>query len=141
MKKPTITEDTIEAICRTLRLGAYKKEAAAAAGVPLSTLHLWISRAGKEHRHIAEGGKPRKSNALFLKLLDGIEKAQAEAQLSDLAIITRAAQDGAWQAAAWKLERRNPNQWGRQRVDIETEGRLVIEGAPWLTKRLKNADG
>ena len=141
MKRLSINPGIIEAVCRTLRLGAYQREAAAAAGISYSALMQWISKGGKERRHIAEGGKPRKGHALYLDLVQGMEKAQAEAQLSDLAIVTRAAQEGAWQAAAWKLERRNPDQWGRNRLEVQADGRLIVEGAGWLSQKLGHGNG
>jgi len=48
-----------------------------------------------------------------------------------IAIIRTAAQEGHWQAAAWLLERSDPDQWGRRvvtqegRVDITSGGEPV----------------
>ena len=63
----------------------------------------------------------------------------ADASVGDLALITKAAQDGAWQAAAWKLERRNPSRWGRQRIEAEIKGGLVVEGIDWLEQKIDAA--
>ena len=110
-----------------------------AAGICESTLNNWIRRGGEERRHIAKGGKPRKRASAYLDCLIRIEKATAEAQLDDLRIITQAAQDGAWQASAWKLERRNPSRWGRQRLEVEAKGSLTIEGIDWLERKIDAA--
>ena len=139
MAKPVICEKLVKAICETLRLGAYQKEAAAVAGVCEGTLQNWIKEGGKERRHIAAGGKPRKRGSAYLDFLERLEKAKAEAQVSDLRIITQAAVDGAWQASAWKLERRNPSRWGRQRLDVETKGTLTVEGVDWLERKIDAA--
>jgi len=83
-----------------IRAGSYVETAAAAAGVNKSTLYRWLERG-------AEGQEP------FAGFATQVESALAEAELRDLARIDRAA-DNNWQAAAWKLERRNPKMWGRR---------------------------
>ena len=83
-----------------LRAGSYLETAAAAAGVSKSTLHRWLQRG-------SEGEEP------FAHFADQVEEALAASELRDLARIDKAA-DGNWQAAAWKLERRNPKMWGRR---------------------------
>jgi len=139
MTKTACTPELIAAICKHLRIGAYRKDAIKAAGVAETTFYYWIERGGKERRHIDSGKKPRKRESAYLHALQSIEKAEAESSLGDLAMITRAAQDGAWQAAAWKLERRNPEQWGRQRLDIQANSSLIVEGCGWLDRRIDAA--
>jgi len=136
MAKPTCTPDLVEAICRHLRIGAYRKDAVKAAGIAVSTFHYWLDRGGKERRHIDSGGRPRKRESAYLSALEAIEKAEAGSGMSDLALITKSAQAGAWQAAAWKLERRHPEKWGRQRLDIQAEGKLIVEGVNWLNRKI-----
>ncbi len=139
MAKTACTPELIAAICKHLRIGAYRKDAIKAAGVAETTFYYWIERGGKERRHIDSGKKPRKRESAYLHALQSIEKAEAESSLGDLAMITRAAQDGAWQAAAWTLERRLPEQWGRQRLDIQANGSLIVEGCGWLDRRIDAA--
>ena len=139
MTKPALCEAGVVAICEALRLGAYKKEAATAAGVTPETFSAWLARGAKERRHIGTGGKPRKRESAYYDLVVRVEKAIAEAQLDDLRLISHAAQEGAWQAAAWKLERRNPSRWGRQRLEVETKGTLTVEGVDWLERKIDNA--
>tara|TARA_R110000803_G_scaffold50142_2_gene104138 strand:+ start:97 stop:522 length:426 start_codon:yes stop_codon:yes gene_type:complete len=141
MTKPSCTPELVEAICKHLRIGAYRKDAVKAAGISLTTFYNWIEHGGKERRHIDSGGKPRKRASAYLYALECIEKAEAQSSLADLAIITKASVDGAWQAAAWKLERRNPEQWGRQRLDIQASGQLIVEGAGWLSKKIDTGNG
>ena len=86
-------------IINFIRAGSYVETAAAAAGVDKATLYRWLKRG-------AEGQEP------FATFSNQVESALAEAELRDLARIDRAAEH-AWQAAAWKLERRNPDAWGR----------------------------
>jgi hypothetical protein len=131
----------VEALTKVLSMGAYKREAARHAGISESTLEKWTERGANERRHISRGGKPRKRESAYLHLIGLIEKAMADAQLADLALITKAAQGGAWQAAAWKLERRNPSKWGRQRIEAEIKGGIVVEGIDWLEQKIDAAKG
>jgi hypothetical protein len=49
-----------------------------------------------------------------------VQKAESDAEVRMVAQIARAAQDGTWQAAAWWLERRRPDDYARrERLDLE----------------------
>ena len=135
------SDQIVKSIIKILSMGAYKREAARHAGISESTLNQWIEKGAEERRHIAKGGKPRRRASAFLEFLLLVEKAMADAQVADLALITLAAQKGAWQAAAWKLERRNPAKWGRQRIEADIKGGLVVEGIDWLEKKIDAAKG
>jgi hypothetical protein len=45
---------------------------------------------------------------------DAVKEAEGKATVGWLAKIEKAASDGNWTAAAWKLERRYPNDYGRR---------------------------
>jgi hypothetical protein len=52
--------------------------------------------------------------------VDAVKKAESDAEVRMVAQIARAAQDGTWQAAAWWLERRRPDDYARrERLDLE----------------------
>lgn len=57
-----------------------------------------------------------------------IKEAEGKGVLGWLARIEQAAKDGAWQAAAWKLERRYPQEYGRQVHEVQGKdgGDVVI---------------
>ncbi|QDP47519.1 MAG: hypothetical protein Unbinned4350contig1002_4 [Prokaryotic dsDNA virus sp.] len=131
----------VQSLVKILSMGAYKREAARHSGISESCLNKWIERGAAERRHQAQGKKARKRESAYLQFLLAIEKAMADAQISDLALITQAAQKGSWQAAAWKLERRNPSKWGRQRIEAEVKGGLVVEGIDWFEQKIDAAKG
>lgn len=95
-----------EAIITALRSGAYIETAAAYAGISKSTFYEWL-RIGA-----------RGENKKLAQFSGAVKRALAESELRDLAVVNRAAATS-WQAAAWKLERKFPDRWGRRdRVEI-----------------------
>lgn len=122
VKKPVgaplkLTEMVIVELRNALRTGAYVETAVAHVGIHKDTYYRWMRKGREEREHIDNGKRPRKTYGLYLRLYDAVIKAQADAEVRDLAIISKAAEDH-WQAAAWKLERRNPDRWGRRRTEI-----------------------
>jgi hypothetical protein len=101
-----------EAICNSILLGSYVETAAIAAGITKETFYAWLKQGNKakEHGHSTK----------FSRFSDAVNKAMADATIRDLDRIDRAA-DSQWQAAAWKLERKHPQQWGR-RVETTIQG-------------------
>lgn len=109
---PKLTLELIESIALPIRHGAYVETAVALAGVSRDTFYRWLKQGNKE------GG-----DKLTRLLSDTIKKAMAEAEIRDLAVIDQAAQSGEWTAAAWRLERKHPDRWGRKaRVQLEHTG-------------------
>ena len=76
--------------------------AAAYAGIGKTTFYEWLER-----------GRKAKTGP-FADFADAIQKAQADAETRNVALIAKAAQEGTWTAAAWWLERKYPERWGRK---------------------------
>jgi transposase len=108
MPRPTkYTAKTRDAILQAIEQGATYEQAAAVAGITYETLRSW------------RAGKPVFSVAL--------EKAEASGVVARLERIDAAGRGGAWQADAWWLERRYPEQWGRRdRVQVHHEGEVSV---------------
>lgn len=127
-----LTPELIKQLSNVLMRGAYVETAVAHCGISKTTYYSWTRKGAEERKHISDGGKPRKTFGLYLDLLNAVEKAMADAELSDLRVITEAAsEDGSWQAAAWKLERRNPSRWGRVRHEVTGKDGGPIEVKTW----------
>ena len=108
MPRPTkLTPKLQERIAGFVRAGAYVETAAAAAGVSKVTLYAWLKRGAAD-----EGP--------FAAFAEAIEEAQALAEMRDLALIGKAAETE-WTAAAWRLERKFPDRYGR-RTRLEHSG-------------------
>jgi transposase-like protein len=122
--RPTkLTPDLKERIVGAIRSGAYNETAAAYAGIAESTFYAWLANAQKDREANPEQGTD------FTEFQEAVEKAQAEAELDKLLIIGKAARGqptaegvpgtpGSWQAAAWMLERKHPDRYGRRIVQI-----------------------
>lgn len=88
-------------ICEALRLGMPYKLAAQYGGVTYQTLLNWKKRA-------------EEGDSGFVAFVMAMERAEAEAMLALLTLIRAAAENPKhWRAAAWILERRWPETWGR----------------------------
>lgn len=122
--RPTkLTPELQERIVGAIRSGAYNETAAAFAGIAESTFYAWLANAQKDRETNPEQGTD------FTEFQEAVEKAQAEAELDKLLIIGKAARGqptaegvpgtpGSWQAAAWMLERKHPDRYGRRIVQI-----------------------
>jgi transposase len=98
-------EPYIDKLCQALRVGATYELAAKYAGISYLTFLRWRQRA-----ETAKDGTP------LALLRDRMEQVEGEAAIGWLAKIELAATEGNWQAAAWKLERRYPEQYSREAV-------------------------
>jgi len=112
--KPTIFTPEISAkIVQALRVGNYIETAAAWAGIGRQTLFDWLRRGRGE------------SSGMYHDFVKDCEEALAASEVRDLGLIAQAA-PSQWQAAAWRLERRYPDKWGRRERFAVTDG----EGNP-----------
>jgi transposase len=118
MGRPTkLTPEVQDKIVAALRAGNYQETAAMYAGVEARTFYRWMER----------GESDGTEDEPYRQFRQAVEKAKADAEVRDIALIDKAAHDGSWQAAAWKLERKFPNRWGRvTRTEISgPEGKPV----------------
>tara|TARA_R110002167_G_scaffold199684_1_gene402985 strand:+ start:2939 stop:3415 length:477 start_codon:yes stop_codon:yes gene_type:complete len=103
-------------IYQAIRAGNYKEVACQFAGISGTTLRNWVSK-GKEAD--AKGDE----NSVYYHFFKGLEEAEAEAEVRNVAIVQRAAEKQ-WQASAWMLERRHPGRWARNdkhRLEVKAE--------------------
>ncbi len=108
MGRPTQrTPENAKRIMDALRMGATYELACNYAGISADTFQRW-----------------RASDAAFAAQ---IKEAEGAAAVGWLAKIEKAANDNVWQAAAWKLERRYPEQYGRQVVTQQATGRIIVD--------------
>lgn len=112
-----LTPEVIEDVRRILPTVLYLECVADFIGIDRTSLRRWIRRGAKEAKRIARARPsnrdPKPSEAMFLEFYHVYKKALAEGEIYDAGIIKKAS-DGQWTAAAWRLERRFPDRWGRK---------------------------
>lgn len=114
-----LTPEVQQRLLQAIASGNTRKDAALYAGISVGTLEDWIGR--------GRGGGRRPAHPPYVAFVDALEKAEAQAVVRNVAIIQKAAAD-TWQAAAWWLERRRPDDWGRkERVEHSTAPERPME--------------
>jgi hypothetical protein len=105
--RPTkLNKQLIEIICEAVEQGCTITAAAAAAGVYKNTLTVWSD---KGERDIAAG----KKTTIYAQFHTRYRHSREIA----LAVLTKRVYEASfeeWRAAAWMLERRDPDNWGKQ---------------------------
>jgi len=127
MARPTkLNRDIQNKIVTAIKMGNYIETAAAVAGINKTTLYDWLKRGEREKQRVENDSrkKIRKSEAIYVEFSNAVEKALAEAEARDVMLISKAA-NTQWQAAAWRLERKFPDRWGRK--VIEHRGSLEVK--------------
>jgi transposase len=114
-----LSQPLIDKVANFLRIGVYVETAAIASGMSKQTFYTYLRQANdlqeriEKAKTLGERVSLIKHEKLLLLFLDAIEKATAEAETSDVVTIKQASKTN-WQAAAWRLERKNPDRWGRR---------------------------
>lgn len=96
-RRSKFTPETVDKLTQAIRLGATYVLACNFAGISVPTFHAW------------RNANPEFSNA--------ITQAEGDAAVKWLALVNKHAADQA-QWAAWMLERRYPEMYGRNRVEL-----------------------
>jgi hypothetical protein len=103
------TPKTLATICDAVSAGCTFTAAAKAAGIGLSTLMAWKS-------------EPYAQDPTYAEFRERLEKAEAEGVRERLERIREAGRQGTWQADAWVLERRHPEDYGRPAQNLRLQG-------------------
>lgn len=121
MAKLKLTPQLQEQIGNNITLGMPLKFAAEAAGITEVTFYNWLKRGEAE------------SKGRFYEFAEHVKACKAKAVQLHLKLITKAATDGSWQASAWILERRHPEEFGR-REKVDVDANLNHSGKVDVTK-------
>lgn len=113
--RPTkMTPELQDAIVTAIRAGNYVEVAAAHVGISRECLYNWM-REGARHPEGPLGS-----------FSDAVKKAMASSEVRDVALVGQAAATQ-WQAAAWRLERKHPERWGRkERIELSGDAKAPI---------------
>ena len=102
MAKTKLTPELQENFCKAIENGDSILGACGYVGITERTYYNWMDRAAEA-----------KGRTKFVKFKECVDKAKAKALHNFEQVITRASTEH-WQAAAWMLERRHPNMYGKK---------------------------
>ena len=123
---PKLTPETQKVLVEAIAAGVPRAVAAMRAGISERCLYQWL----------AKGRKGGKRNEGFVQLFQTLQKAEADAVVRNVALVQKAAAK-AWQASAWWLERRYPEEFGTNRHELAELRKQILE----LRKLLDARDG
>lgn len=131
MARPTkLTPQVQQNIVDALMAGNYFDAACAYAGITDRAGYYWMERGRKElerrEGNVKEGTKRWLKEEPFVQFLQAVKKADSHAEVKNVALIQKAANE-TWQAAAWWLERRFPQKWGRKVMEHQGKDGGAIE--------------
>lgn len=107
-----LTPEITEKICDALRAGNTQKAACQYVGISERTFFNWINRGEADEEP-------------YLQFVQDIKSAEGAAIVGFVSVIAKAASNGQWQAAAWYLERKYPDEWGKvDRKEIKHSGKV-----------------
>jgi hypothetical protein len=104
------TPEREQRLLDAVRAGNTRRASAAYAGVSEDSLERWQQR--------------------YAGFADALTRAEAEAEVRNVAIVQQAARDD-WRAAAWWLERRRPEEYARRdrlEVSIRQQAERIANG-------------
>jgi len=107
-----LTPEVQDRIINALRAGNYVETAAQLAGVGRASIYRWIDKGQSAIDREEQGEELNADDERYAEFARGVEEARASAMARNVALVNTAAQT-TWQAAAWWLERTNPQMWGR----------------------------
>jgi hypothetical protein len=114
-----LTPQMIDDFVVMIKAGATFKMAINAMSIGERTFYLWLSK-GEDVLEKVEAASEKgekyifgDNEELYLQFMQSIKRAEADAMRRNVAIIQAAAKKS-WQAAAWYLERRDPEEFGRK---------------------------
>lgn len=109
-----LTPETQDRIVQAIQAGNYIEVAAQYAGVGKTTLYRWLQAA-----------EDPDADDIYRDFRDAVESARSAAEVRNVTLIQKAANDGTWQAAAWYLERTAWQRWGRRTMVTGEAGEAI----------------
>jgi transposase len=126
-----LTKSVRDKLTEAIELGCTLEDACNYAGITYRTFRNWALRAEQEKQAENYTGE-------FFQFFQAIKYAEGKMVVRCQAKIERAATMGDWHAAAWKLERRYPDRYGRTVQDHQVTGHLKVHHGNLVQSILSN---
>jgi transposase-like protein len=112
-RRTKLTNEVKGQIVATISMGLTDKDACVVAGISEVTFYEWLNRGRNK-----EGYNGRKWAPVYATFANEVERARVANKVHHVRNIYRASETQ-WQASAWMLERRFPEEYGRRdRIDV-----------------------
>ena len=95
-----LTPELQQLLCQAVAVGATDRLACQYAGISQESLYTWLE-------------KGRAGTQPYAEFAEAFQKAKGRHAILSRAKIEKAASDGTWQASAWIMERKYPEEYGR----------------------------
>ena len=109
-----LTPELQEEIVNYIKMGNFIETTCVTAGINKSTFYDWMKRGNESKRH-----------TIYKKFYEAVRQAQAWSEARDVAIISNHAETN-WRAAAWKLESRFSERWGKTKTKKDEKCSMKI---------------
>ena len=114
MGKAKLTANMVIEAAGLISNGATNRDVCAYMGITETTWYRWLQKPTTENQR---------------ELCEAIKKAEVKRKLWHIQQIQKAAENGSWQASAWYLERKYPQEWARADRIAEDPNAPAIENA------------
>lgn len=118
IKLLSLSDDDFAKLIEAAKSCISMKSLAAYAGVKRNALWRWLCEGRKEQDARLNGATPNASLDRCVALVEALALGEAELERGALDVIRSAASAGVWQAGAWLLERRWPDEWADNRREM-----------------------
>lgn len=115
-RKTLLNEELIEEAEKLLKEGHYVQTLCRYFGITEQTWYNWVNK-GEQYKDLTEEEKANTPNAyLYVDFFEAVKRGSARGEMDALNVIHEHSKVK-WQAAAWFLERRFRDRWGRVNQD------------------------
>lgn len=110
--KPKLTKELIKELCKYISNGLGIKDCCDIVGISQSAFYMWQTEADTGFKKGKEECGPARNLKLKLELVEEIKKAYSKYKLVHITRINEASKNE-WQASAWMLERKFPDEFAK----------------------------
>lgn len=119
-RKPVFShEDIKKDFITAIKMGFSNEKACAYAGVSEPTLYTWLNKGEEDEKN-------GNTKSIYFKFFKDYKKAKSDFVMRHMVRITEASDNGNWQASAWLLERRCPQDFAIMNKPVDKVQKVAI---------------
>lgn len=115
-RRSKLTKELIDDFSKAISIGLNIKASCDYAGISEPSYYAYMKKAEEDFDNNVE--------SLNTEFFNAVKKAEASFRVYHMSKIRDAAEGGSWQASAWSLERRFPNEFGKH-VSVEADNGIL----------------